>query len=188
MSSPTCDVKLWSYARACRRLAADVRPWSDDDGVNSDSIEAVAGCLQEAAEHLSAEVKSRAHRPSNRLVENVMTRLLDPRADELTVVGDPPGDEHVQSLAVSGSLVPVPDMISFLSSMGCTGVLAIETDGERFLMDLLDGDVVHAQSDGAPDGDRIGDILVAQGAMTRDEVEAGRAESDRDWRSSNRAP
>jgi len=172
MSSPTCNVKLWSYARACRRLAADVRPWSEDDGVNSDSIEAVSSCLQEAAEHLSAEVKNRTHRASNRLVENVLNQLLDPQADELTVDGEQPSEEHVQALAISGSLVEVPDLISFLSSTSCTGVLAVETDGERFQMDLLEGDVVHAQSNGTPHGDRIGDILVEQGALTRAEVEA----------------
>lgn len=172
MPSPPCNVKLWSYARACRRLAADVRPWSEDDGINSDSIDAVSKCLQDAAEHLSAEVKNRTSRVSHRLVENVLSQLLDPQANELTVDGQQPSEEHVQALAISGSLVSVPDLISFLSSTGCTGVLAVEAEGERFQMDLLEGDVVHAQSNGAPRGDRIGDILVEQGVLTRADVEA----------------
>lgn len=66
--------------------------------------------------------------------------------------------------------VPIPELLSFFSSVRKSGTLQISTSGETFTLVLVDGVVQSAQSDNSPPGTRLGDILVARGSLTETEL------------------
>lgn len=61
--------------------------------------------------------------------------------------------------------IPIPELIGFLSNARKTGVLWVHAPSETFLVQIKDGALLHATSDGTPEGDRLGEILVEQGAL-----------------------
>lgn len=78
------------------------------------------------------------------------TKPLPPR--EASLVGD-------------GRSVLVIEVLGLLSSLGKSGLVWVTTARERFLLQLHDGRVVYAQSDRPPPGGRLGEILLARGAL-----------------------
>jgi hypothetical protein len=62
-------------------------------------------------------------------------------------------------------LISIPQILDFLASLGRTGTLEVVTLAETFKIVLDDGQVVHGESDHAPQGALLGDILVAQAAL-----------------------
>ena len=89
--------------------------------------------------------------------------------------GGAPTARHELALTAREGSFATPDLIGFLSSQRKTGLLEIETPAETFLLELAGGDVVHAQSDRTPEGQRLGDVLVARGAIERERLESVRA-------------
>jgi len=74
---------------------------------------------------------------------------------------------------VSGSaeVIPVSDLLPFLSALRRTGMLWVETEREGFLVQMREGAVVYAQGDNPPRGQLLGEILVTEGVLDRDRLE-----------------
>ena len=68
--------------------------------------------------------------------------------------------------------VPIPDLLAFLSTGRKTGVLWVHDAQETFLLQLDEGTLVHATSDGNPDRMRLGEVLVHLGKITSEDLEA----------------
>ena len=64
----------------------------------------------------------------------------------------------------------VSEVLGFLSAMGRSGVLWVDVPRESFLVQLKDGAVVYAQGDNPPEGQRLGEILIRQGAVDPEEM------------------
>ncbi len=77
-----------------------------------------------------------------------------------------PGEFSAHSHALS-----VPEMLEFLSIMNKTGMLEVATDDEHFALELQNGEIVHATSTNAPESERLGEVLVSQGLLTRVQLE-----------------
>jgi len=67
----------------------------------------------------------------------------------------------------SSDTIGIPALLTFIESLGKSGMLRVETMAETFSLILDNGTVVHAASDNSPAGMRLGDILVDQGAISR---------------------
>ncbi len=66
----------------------------------------------------------------------------------------------------------LPELIGCLSLQRKDGVLTVAGADEEFSIWFAKGDVVHAISSHNPPGSRLGEILVAQGALTSEELKA----------------
>jgi hypothetical protein len=83
----------------------------------------------------------------------------------------PPSPEHVLSLRGLGDGWPTPDLLGFLSSQKKTGVLEVATSAEVFMVEFEGGYIVHAHVSRTLPEQRLGDILVAAGAIDRKTLE-----------------
>lgn len=85
----------------------------------------------------------------------------------------PPHESQVHNcLRGSTTTMTVADLLGLLGGMAKSGVLWVQSNGETFSIVLHDGIVVHAASDRSPPGLRLGEILVAQGALTQQQFDA----------------
>ena len=97
-------------------------------------------------------------------------RSLTRRTDKPNAVPVGTEDRRKEGLQGNSWTVPLPDLIGFLSSRHKTGVLWVHAPNETFLIELRDGNLVHAASDRTPDGLRIGEILIAQGVLKKKDL------------------
>ncbi len=81
--------------------------------------------------------------------------------------------DAAQSVVLSGrcGAIAFGDLLAFLGSIGKSGVLWVNSPGEKFTILLHDGAVVHASSDHAPREDQLGNVLVKLGAISREDLE-----------------
>jgi hypothetical protein len=77
----------------------------------------------------------------------------------------------MEGLRGHSQAVTVPEILGFVASIRKSGVLRINSDSEAFLIHLRDGLVVYAQGDNPPKGQLLGEILVAQGATTQEQID-----------------
>ena len=68
--------------------------------------------------------------------------------------------------------IPIPDLLGFLATGRKSGVLWVHDADETFLLQLDEGTLVHATSDGNPDRMRLGEVLVHLGKIGEDELDA----------------
>jgi len=66
--------------------------------------------------------------------------------------------------------IPVAEILDFLSHASKSGVLFVTTFHETFVLELIDGRLVHATSDNPPQEMRLGEILVAHNLLTEEEL------------------
>tara|TARA_R110002126_G_scaffold82806_5_gene202616 strand:- start:5899 stop:6795 length:897 start_codon:yes stop_codon:yes gene_type:complete len=66
--------------------------------------------------------------------------------------------------------VSIPDLLGFLQVQGKTGILIVQADDENITIEIEGGRLVHAFSTNTPDETKLGEILVRQGAITRDRL------------------
>lgn len=80
---------------------------------------------------------------------------------------------RVSEPAMQGTteFIAVPDLVSLLQSQWKTGTLRVQTPVERFELEFQSGSLLHASSSASPEGQRLGDILVRRGAITREELD-----------------
>ena len=90
-----------------------------------------------------------------------------------------PSTGHTLALRGIGPLLPAADLIGFLCGHKKTGVLEIDTARGRFHLELARGSIVHAECDPIPEGQRLGDHLVAQQALGREALESARQSTPR---------
>ena len=69
------------------------------------------------------------------------------------------------------STLQLTNVVEMIANQRKTGLLKIRAPRETFFMEFEDGDVVHAFSDNSPVQDRLGEILVAQGALSSSQLE-----------------
>jgi hypothetical protein len=78
----------------------------------------------------------------------------------------------VYSLRGSTRSVSLPDLIGLLSAQRKTGSLWIKAGSERFILELLDGAIVHAMSNAPrPSSARLGTVLVARNKLSTEKLE-----------------
>jgi hypothetical protein len=102
---------------------------------------------------------------------------LDGRDADLSVLelGD---GRRIETWTGSGTLrghtqsIQIPELLGFIAGLRKSGTLVIQGDRESFLIELHDGAVVYAEGDNPPPDLLLGAILVSQGALTRDALEA----------------
>jgi hypothetical protein len=79
-----------------------------------------------------------------------------------------PGSEGV--LTGHALVIPISELLSFLSGLRKSGMLWVDTPRESFLLQLQDGAVVYAHGDNPPQGQLLGEILVRNEALARDKL------------------
>lgn len=78
--------------------------------------------------------------------------------------------------------ISIPELIGFLANGRKTGVLWVHSPTETFLLQIREGGLLHATSDRTPEGQRLGEILVARGALAQEELDHKLAEPKEDAR------
>jgi hypothetical protein len=73
-------------------------------------------------------------------------------------------------LAGHAAVVPVSELLGFLSGLRKTGMLWVDTPRESFLLQLQEGAVIYAHGDNPPQGQLLGEILVRNEALERDKL------------------
>lgn len=86
-----------------------------------------------------------------------------------------PSNPLEASLCGDGRSILVFEILGLLSNLSKSGLLWVTTARERFLLQLENGRIVYAQSDRPPAGARLGEILLARGALSSEELAAGLA-------------
>lgn len=75
------------------------------------------------------------------------------------------------NLRGSSTIIPIPDIVSLLGNQRSTGTLRIVSKhGERFVLEFLDGAVVHVASDTPLPSQLLGSILVAQNKLSHERL------------------
>lgn len=167
---------LWTLVLMCRHVALQARQL----GRGKKTID--SDVLRESVDHLSAAsvlLESGVQntflplRPASPAGVMELTQIML-HTDSTAVAdlakrpaGSAPSKNHQLVLHAQGGLVPTPDYVAFLSQAQRSGILQVFTEKEVFWIEIDDGDIVHAHSDGAPAGQRLGDILVEQGVLTQ---------------------
>ena len=80
-------------------------------------------------------------------------------------------DAPTHSIRGSTHTIPIPDLVSLLSSQKKTGTLRIQTRHERFVLEFLEGAVVHAASDSPRPDQLLGEILVSSNKISTDRLD-----------------
>jgi len=184
------DPKTWTLSLACNRLASHVtslleKPGAIDPARVYEVNQLVTRALEIFEHREKAAEAPHAPMPAPPSSKGTLSTLLlkmlrsgenenDPVQMRRRSDDKPPSEKHLLALRVYGQFVPAPDLIGFLSTYHRTGILEVEAPGERFVVEFDQGDIVHAQSDLMPDGQRLGDVLVAQGDITREALEQAR--------------
>lgn len=83
----------------------------------------------------------------------------------------PSFDVSKQGLFGNSWTVGLAELLGFLAFGNKTGVLWVDSQSENFIVQLIDGKLVHATSDHTPEGLRLGEILVGLGYLTRRQLE-----------------
>ncbi len=116
----------------------------------------------------------RAPLPSARPNGAKSTDTIARTDDFQDLAGDgPPGPDHVLAFLGRGTLVPIPELVGFLGSLGVSGILRVSSRREQFLVEFADGQISHAEGSGSPPGHRLGDLLIGHGAIDRLSLETG---------------
>ena len=62
--------------------------------------------------------------------------------------------------------ISIPEVLGFVANLRKSGVLRVKTPDEAFLIQLDQGEVIHAVGDNPPSGELLGEILIARGQLT----------------------
>lgn len=68
-------------------------------------------------------------------------------------------------------VLPVPDLVSTLSSLAKTGTLTLQSEGAMFVFEFKEGKVVHAVTNKQEPDMRLGTILEARSKITAEQLE-----------------
>jgi len=173
-----------TLTREIRRLKDSTEPSAQegDAAVEIDRLVKLARTILdpgyfESSKHARAHEGTsgpRAPLPSGR-ANGAKAADLNSRTDDFQdLAGDgPPGPDHVLAFLGRGTLVPIPELVGFLGSLGVSGILRVSSSREEFLVEFADGQISHAEGSGSPPGHRLGDLLIVHGAIDRLSLETG---------------
>ena len=155
---------------SCAGVEVDYARLAEVDRMVARSIAAVEHEISKAA---PVEKPSRKKLSAGMLLRLLVGGDEDGTAAKLPErsLDSPPTERHALTLRGSGDGWPTPDLLGFLSSQRKTGVLEIATSNEVFVVEFQAGDIVHAQASRTLPEQRLGDILIAKGAIDRDTLE-----------------
>jgi len=163
--------RLRSLVRAAERRSApeDFR----------DALGRAVGALEMGVDNLFGELGGGSTRDdlpdvSGRIAKSIADAWADSRLDDVAVADVPtPEPMAFENAPLTGSadVFPIPDLIDWLGVLGKTGVLIVQGEVERFTVEFQRGRVVHACSDQAPQGGRLGDILMELGFLSAEELD-----------------
>lgn len=181
--------KLWSLQFSCRRLAREARGLAALDGKGGAKAAEIEQHLDAAARLLTETMDA-----FGEITEATGSAVLDlaqlalgdgswtrgaPQVDTRLPHESAPSADHTLAMHVKSGFLATPDLLAFLCSLRKSGVLFVETADERFTIELVDGDIAHAHSDGAPDAERLGNVLVEHGVLTHAVLDRLLGESSR---------
>ncbi|MBK8979777.1 MAG: DUF4388 domain-containing protein [Planctomycetes bacterium] len=71
----------------------------------------------------------------------------------------------------SSRAIPIPDLLALLGNLRKTGTLRMQSGQEKFLLEFLDGAVVHAVTNAPRPDQRLGTILVAEHIISAERLD-----------------
>jgi len=176
------QLKLMALQMACQRLSNRVKTLARVGvAVNPTRLEGVDGLVTRALETLEKDAPAapdpKAQKPPSavRLMRMLRGKDLEEEPPSLVRSQDtPPTSRHTLGLRGQGDFVPVSELLAFLSAQRKNGILEVVTPAEVYSVEFRDSDIVHIGVNVMPQGHRLGDILVLQGAINRDMLEVTR--------------
>lgn len=168
---------LRELSRGCRSLAnrsntiADLAGTDAALGVYSHQSRVFANHLSEALGSIESMLEEREEGqglgPSPLRLEALDIKGASGNLMSSGKLPNPEGTIRKQpSLQGSSTFISVADLIGFLGTLASSGTLKVSTLDEAFALVFEEGRLTHAVSDNAPEGGRLGDILVEQGALS----------------------
>ncbi len=122
-----------------------------------------------------------ADKPEKAERQRFLKRLLgrdDGNGAKTEDFSPPDFDVSRQGFQGNSWTVSLPELVGFLAYGHKTGVLWVDAPEENFLLGLVNGRLVHATSDHTPEGQRLGEVLVGLGYLTRPQLERFLAKND----------
>lgn len=182
MASP--NEELQSLLSACRRLMRSILTVSRDEqrpGAWPVRIRTAKRHVHKAvlaleldggtaSETLPGSLERIAATLTTRLVQDLMAEVDSEGPADVEARIAPRGDRA--GLQGYTWAVSLPDIMGFLQMQQKSGVLRVNIGSEVVSLIFDRGDLIHACSDNSPPGTRLGEILVAQGAIDRKGLEA----------------
>ncbi|MFN0006434.1 MAG: DUF4388 domain-containing protein [Planctomycetota bacterium] len=178
-------VKLLALDLACQRLARRAKGLASiNAAIEAGMIEevdrmvtlALAMLGEKSAQPAVAEAETKKKPSGNILLRMLRGKDEEKPASPKPVENLPPSPQHTLALRGEGASIPPPDLLGFLSAQHKTGTLEVVTPTEAYTLEFLQGDVVHAHVNPTVPRQRLGDILVSSGAITREDIERIRAQ------------
>jgi hypothetical protein len=148
-------------------------PGIDGLGVH---LEGIHNALLSLALHLQADdaardVRSRLEWAASHL--RAAIRELDGEREresaaqsEAAAPGDGARASLMEGLRGHTQAISIPEVLGFVASLRKSGILRVKTPDEAFLIQLDQGEVIHAVGDNPPSGELLGEILIARGQLT----------------------
>ncbi|MCP5021287.1 MAG: DUF4388 domain-containing protein [bacterium] len=121
---------------------------------------------------LSRTVKGLSHYLSSGEDCEFHTYETDPGATMQEGSAGLPESEGVGVLQGHGAVVELPNLIGMVRGQGMTGVLTVNMPKEVAKLHFQVGQLVHAYSEDAPADLRLGEVLIEQGAITRERMDS----------------
>lgn len=146
--------------RSAQRLEEAIEPRSGETS------------MPKAADSSAAESSAPAVDPDAAALAALFAgdEALAPAADEASSTRAKPGPGSEGVLSGHALVIPISELLSFLSGLRKSGMLWVDTPRESFLLQLQDGAVVYAHGDNPPQGQLLGEILVRNSALARDKL------------------
>src|SRR5690349_153831 len=165
---PIRELNIWALAASAQRLADLASALSKNRReVDATRLKDVGRMVQRSIDLLEKGPETAPS--SGKKKPGLLARMFqgaDERDGAEPEVADetPPSAQHKLALRGHDQPIPTPDLVNFLSSQKKNGLLEVVTATELFTLEFQNGDIVHAQSNRTPEGQRLGDILVARKA------------------------
>jgi hypothetical protein len=130
-------------------------------------LRASAGEIDRWAQHLALQEKHLASSldpGTDEILKRLATAVRHLRAARVALTGvAAPEEPRLEHLQGSCPRVPIQELVSFLANTEKSGVLRVEGESERYVVQLERGSVVYAAGDAPPSGQGLSELLAALG-------------------------
>lgn len=174
-------LKLMALELSCRRLAQRAKLLASAGTImDFGRLTQIDRMVAKSLEGLDQEITRTAapKKPKKSLTASSLLKLLRggdedtaPPEEPSRSLDTPPSADHRLALRGIGDVWPPPDLLGFLSQQRKTGLLEVATSDEVFAIEFDAGDIVHARVSPPMVEQRLGDVLVAIGAVERETLE-----------------
>ena len=176
----TTQQELRSLLAACRKLMRSILTVSREEGDPRSwpvRIRTAKRHVHAAVLSLSLDSGDSPLGSLDRIAATLTTRLVRDLMAEVDREHDAEVDQRVATAHDRDGFhgytwaITLPDLLGFLQMQQKSGILRVNIGTEVVSLIFDDGDLIHATSDNSPPGTRLGEILVAQGAIDMDSLE-----------------